>query len=447
MGGKVQPLAQVILDFVHRTYRPVGYEATESGVLVSSLRGRGLTSTFTVAALAEGFGPGWTAGEVSQLALQALRNHMVGHEGGDLAILLREGLQAANRAVYDRAHSYDAAGDIGVEMVVAIVHGDRAVAARVRGGVYVSRTGADLAPMPSTLEAGNEGFLGQSPELELWEADQDGAAHEWADGSPGFRLDTGDRLVIGNGPLARSLAKGMDTGAVGSLSLDRAADRFLKVAQSAGGDEELSLLLVEMPGAAKKAAALVPRNVRLAMMGVAALAVIALLIWGTAGLVRSLRGPETTPTPSTTPTATIDLPPPPTDLPMLPTPVRTATRTPTPTGTSTPTPTPTSTATATPSPTATPTATETPAASPTIPVGPIVVGGQIVIVATEGLGVSLRAGPGSLYDRLFIVEDGDLLQVISGPEEVDGSVWWQLRTADGREGWAVDQFLQGVGSP
>jgi hypothetical protein len=179
----------------------------------------------------------------------------------------------------------------------------------------------------------------------------------------------------------------------------------------------------------------------------AALVLLSLLWWRAA---TQDGGPDEFPTGGTStrlPTVTILLPPPQTGLPLLPTPARTATRTRTPADVAT------ATATArppagstTPADLATGTSgTATPDESPTL--SPIIVGHEVIIVATGGLGMSVRAGPGKAYERLFIVLDGERLQVIGGPEDADGLQWWHLRAPSGEEGWGVERYLQGVAAP
>ena len=84
------------------------------------------------------------------------------------------------------------------------------------------------------------------------------------------------------------------------------------------------------------------------------------------------------------------------------------------------------------------------------PPSEIEVGGYVQIVNTEGLGLSLRAGPGTNNSRLIVAEADAILPVIGGPEgdeqgETDesGNVyqWWFLRNADGTEGWGRADFL------
>jgi hypothetical protein len=77
-----------------------------------------------------------------------------------------------------------------------------------------------------------------------------------------------------------------------------------------------------------------------------------------------------------------------------------------------------------------------------IPPGVIAVGVRVTVVGTEGIGVSLRAGPGTNYARLDVARDGAVLEIIDGPEEADGYTWWSVRTADGTEAWAIDNYFQ-----
>jgi hypothetical protein len=103
-------------------------------------------------------------------------------------------------------------------------------------------------------------------------------------------------------------------------------------------------------------------------------------------------------------------------------------------------------------PTPPPTAEVVPPTDTPEPVAPseIEVGGYVQIVNTDGVGLSLRAGPGTNNARLVVAEADSILPVIGGPNEdeqgeVDenGSVyvWWFVRNADGTEGWGRADFL------
>jgi hypothetical protein len=53
---------------------------------------------------------------------------------------------------------------------------------------------------------------------------------------------------------------------------------------------------------------------------------------------------------------------------------------------------------------------------------------------------------------VIVLDPGATLEVIGGPRDADGYVWWQLRLADGREGWSAagageDVFLEPAPAP
>ncbi len=93
-------------------------------------------------------------------------------------------------------------------------------------------------------------------------------------------------------------------------------------------------------------------------------------------------------------------------------------------------------------PTLTPTPTETP-----IPVAPEKLAPSLYarVIATEGAGVSMRAGPGTNNARLAVAPEDSILLLLDGPrddENLEGYIWWFVRDADGVEGWVVEDFLE-----
>ncbi|MGA9531555.1 MAG: SH3 domain-containing protein, partial [Anaerolineales bacterium] len=91
--------------------------------------------------------------------------------------------------------------------------------------------------------------------------------------------------------------------------------------------------------------------------------------------------------------------------------------------------------TATGTPTATPTASSTPSRTPT----PTATPPNASVLGTGGLGVFFRQSPnGATIGGLL---DGAQLELIGGPEVVEGQTWWQIRTADGEEGWLLAAYL------
>jgi hypothetical protein len=71
------------------------------------------------------------------------------------------------------------------------------------------------------------------------------------------------------------------------------------------------------------------------------------------------------------------------------------------------------------------------------PMGSIVIGGGVV-VTVAGNNLRLRNGAGTGFDVLGTMSQGTFLNVLEGPVEADGYIWWRVRTPDGLEGWAVE---------
>lgn len=411
--------------------------------MVTSFRQRGLGPVVTVVALVEGFGPGWSAREVCQLALCELRNQFLLAGDEDPGDVLRAALMAANLAVYERADRYQAVGDIGAEILVAVITCGRCILAQVgRGLAFLSRRVGDSERVAPLLLAGDGCLLGHDKELSLLSPKvtrlEAGVKDE-----KGGRLRSGDVIALMNAALSAGLADDEIAAAMRRSQLERAADRLIELGQAKVVEAELLAVLVEVPRVVQRAAASFPRFRRMLAFCAAALVLLGLLWWLTAP--REGR-PDEVPARGTStrlPTVTIMLPPPQTGLPLLPTPVRTATPTRSPARTPIPRP---------PAGSATPADLATDTSGPAIPdetptLSPIIVGHEVIIVGTGGLGVSVRADPGQGSDRLFIVLDGERLQVIGGPEEADGLQWWHLRAPSGEEGWGVERYLQGVPAP
>lgn len=54
------------------------------------------------------------------------------------------------------------------------------------------------------------------------------------------------------------------------------------------------------------------------------------------------------------------------------------------------------------------------------------------------ISLTMRANPGRSGAPAGQVQEGDLLDIIGGPEEVDGLRWWQVETARGATGWVIE---------
>lgn len=103
----------------------------------------------------------------------------------------------------------------------------------------------------------------------------------------------------------------------------------------------------------------------------------------------------------------------------------------TPTFTSTPSGTPTITATFTPS--ATPTVSSTPTVTPTFTATSTPLPPLAIVIQTGDLGGYLRDAPAG--DITGFLRDGDEVRIIGDPVEVNGVLWWPVRTSDGSVGW------------
>ncbi|MBT3323380.1 MAG: hypothetical protein HN392_13930 [Anaerolineae bacterium] len=106
-----------------------------------------------------------------------------------------------------------------------------------------------------------------------------------------------------------------------------------------------------------------------------------------------------------------------------------------------------------PGPTSTPLVTITPTHDPALGTatplpGKIVLGTYVQISGTDGEGLRLRGVPGLQGEHLFLGFDTELFQVIDGPQESDGYIWWYLLAPYDatRVGWAAADFLVSVNS-
>ncbi len=80
-------------------------------------------------------------------------------------------------------------------------------------------------------------------------------------------------------------------------------------------------------------------------------------------------------------------------------------------------------------------ATDTPAT------GGLHIGGTAYVQKAGGKNLRLRSAPGLESTVLDGLPPGTKLTLLAGPHEKDGYPWWQIRTADGREGWVAGTEL------
>jgi SH3-like domain-containing protein len=64
-----------------------------------------------------------------------------------------------------------------------------------------------------------------------------------------------------------------------------------------------------------------------------------------------------------------------------------------------------------------------------------------VIVATDGVGANLRAGPSSAGLIITTLAEGTPVDILGDPVSSDGRSWRQIRAA-GREGWIVSVVVR-----
>lgn len=91
----------------------------------------------------------------------------------------------------------------------------------------------------------------------------------------------------------------------------------------------------------------------------------------------------------------------------------------------------------------------TPFPTPDIATPPpeITVGFYARVANTEGVGVTVRAGPATSNTDLALAPEEALLLVIGGPEEGSDLTWWQVRLDDGTEGWVAANFIIPAAAP
>jgi hypothetical protein len=76
-------------------------------------------------------------------------------------------------------------------------------------------------------------------------------------------------------------------------------------------------------------------------------------------------------------------------------------------------------------------------------------GGFAQISGTEGEGLRLRRDPSLNGEIIYLGLEGEIFQVVGGPEEQDGYLWWKLTAPlnESRSGWAVSNYLEPVQGP
>ena len=95
--------------------------------------------------------------------------------------------------------------------------------------------------------------------------------------------------------------------------------------------------------------------------------------------------------------------------------------------------------------------TPTPEAPVILPDGAIGINIYVKVTGTQGLGLRMRAAPGTGAEINFLAMDDEVFKVVGGPEVSDGYTWWQLEAPldQNRSGWAAESYLMvfSLGTP
>lgn len=112
-----------------------------------------------------------------------------------------------------------------------------------------------------------------------------------------------------------------------------------------------------------------------------------------------------------------------------------------------------------PAPSLTPSPSPTPPVTPTATVnvppspqpGQFGIGALVQISGTGGDGLRLRTGAGLDNEVGFLGLESEVFQIIDGPQDVDGYIWWLLEApydeGQQRRGWAVANYLTPLQEP
>jgi hypothetical protein len=76
----------------------------------------------------------------------------------------------------------------------------------------------------------------------------------------------------------------------------------------------------------------------------------------------------------------------------------------------------------------------------------LVVGGKAIVITTRGDTLNMRKDPSTTAPVLRILKPDAIVDVVGGPQNVDGFRWWQVRADDGSTGWVVDQVTDNDGT-
>ena len=76
---------------------------------------------------------------------------------------------------------------------------------------------------------------------------------------------------------------------------------------------------------------------------------------------------------------------------------------------------------------------------------PVSVGAKVKIVDTGPSGLNFRKTPARAGEKIRSLPEGNIYDVVGGPQQADGLTWWQLKDpTDGQVGWGAGNYMKVV---
>jgi hypothetical protein len=69
----------------------------------------------------------------------------------------------------------------------------------------------------------------------------------------------------------------------------------------------------------------------------------------------------------------------------------------------------------------------------------------VKIVDTGPTGLNFRKTPARAGEKIRSLGEGNVYEVVGGPQQADGLTWWQLKDpSDGTSGWGAADYMKVV---
>lgn len=310
--------------------------------------GPGNATPVLFAVLADGIG-GHRAGEVaSHLAVEMISDAVAQSDGSQPGAIMEAAILQANQAILAQAEGVDERKGMGTTIVCTWVIGDKLYTAAVGNSrIYLLREGGlqqlnwDHTWVQEAVDAGAltpelarkhpnaniiRRYLGsrRPVEVDFRLRAKPGENEKQEIGNQGFPLLPGDRLLLCSDGLNDMVEDAVIRELAWLPDLAKARQALIDRANEEGGKDNITVVLLEVPGRTEKK----KREVRRKLMGMAirALALVgllALLAWALGEYALPVLRPEPTATPTTTATAAPSATPEPTRTPEGPAPTNT----------------------------------------------------------------------------------------------------------------------------